>query len=120
MAWHLSSVEYMFLLLNKTICNSLIQVKYLPTEPLNICSHSTRPISTISDDNDDPYWKDAIEKYFAQSYNEQFDNMTYPDYFRNYCLLTKNLSNNNFYKNDLNYIVKRNSPLLIHYRYLKI
>ena len=55
----------MFLLLNKTICNSLIQVKYLPTEPLNICSHSIRPISIISNDDDDPYWKDAIKKYFA-------------------------------------------------------
>ena len=120
-ARRLSSVECMFLLLNETICNSSIQVKYLPTEPPNIRSRSIRPISTISDDDDDPYWKDAIEKYFARPHNEQFDNMTYPDYFRNYRLLTKNSSNNNFYKDDLNYyVIKRNFPLLIRYRYLKI
>ena len=64
-ARRLSSVECMFLLLNETICNSLVQVKYLPTEPPNIRSCSIKPISIISDDDDDPYWKNAIEKYFA-------------------------------------------------------
>ena len=54
----------MFLLLNETICNSSVQIKYLFTEPLNIHSCSIRPILTILDDNDQ-YWKNAIKKYFA-------------------------------------------------------
>ena len=60
----------MFLLLNETICNSSVKVKYLSTKPPNICSCSIR---LILDDDDDSYWKDTIEKYFAQPHNEQFD-----------------------------------------------
>src|SRR6266542_1140975 len=59
----LSSMECMFLLLGEPICNSSVQVKYLPTEPPTTRSRAIRPLSTISDNDDDPYWKDAIEKY---------------------------------------------------------
>jgi hypothetical protein len=121
LARRLSSMECMFLLLNETICNSSVQVKYLPTEPPTIRSRSIRPISTILDDEDDPYWKDTIEKYFARPHTEQFDNITYSDYFKNYRLSTKNTSNNNTHKDDFNYyVIKRNSPLITRYRYLKI
>ncbi|CAB4431352.1 unnamed protein product [Rhizophagus irregularis] len=41
-ARRLSSIECMFLLLGETICNS-----------------------SVSDDEEDPYWKDTVEKYFA-------------------------------------------------------
>jgi hypothetical protein len=62
-------------------------VKYLPTELSTFRSYAIRSISTISDDEDDPYWKDAIEKYFAYSHTEKFNNMTYPNYFKNYTLV---------------------------------
>lgn len=111
----------MFLLLGETICNSSVQVKYLPTEPPTTRVRAIRPVSTISEDDEDPYWKDAIEKYFARPHNEQFDSITYPDYFRNYTLSTKRPSRNEVYQDDFNYyIVKRTSPLVIRYKHLKI
>src|SRR6266542_528393 len=120
-AQRLSSMECMFLLLGEPICNSSVQVKYLPTEPPTTRSRAIRPLSTISDDDDDPYWKDAIEKYFARPHAEQFNNITYPDYFKNYNLLTKKPSNNEVDRDDFNYyIVKRISPLVVRYKYLKV
>jgi hypothetical protein len=114
-------MECMFLLLSEPICNSSVQVKYLPTEPPTTRSRAIRPLSTISDDDDDLYWKDAIEKYFARPHVEQFENINYPDYFRNYNLLTKKPSNNEIYRDDFGYyIVKRATPLVIRYKYLKV
>jgi hypothetical protein len=120
-ARRLSSMECMFLLLGETICNSSVQVKYLPTEPPTTRIRAVRPISTISDDDEDPYWKDAIEKYFARPHAEEFNNITYPNYFRNYTLTTKKPNNNNIYKDNLGYyVIKRISPLVIRYKYLKV
>ena len=120
-ARRLSSMECMFLLLGETICNSSVQVKYLPTEPPTTRSRAIRPISTISEDDDDPYWKDLIEKYFARPHTEQFDGITYPDYFKNYTLSTKKPSRNEFYIDDLNYyVIKRTSPLVTRHQHLKV
>jgi len=120
-ARRLSSIECMFLLLGETICNSSVQVKYLPTEPPTTRSRAIRPITTISDDEEDPYWKDTVEKYFARPHAEQFNNITYPDYFKNYTISTKKPLNNEIYKDDLNYyVVKRSTPLVVRYRYLKV
>ena len=121
-ARRLSSMECMFLLLGETICNLSVQVKYLPTEPPTTRSRAIRPITTISDDEEDPYWKDTIEKYFTRPHTEEFNNITYPNYFKNYTLSTKKPSNNSTAcQDDLNYyIIKRSTPLIIRYRYLKV
>src|ERR1700733_1801323 len=102
-ARRLSSIECMFLLLGETICNSSVQVKYLPTEPPTTRSRAIRPIATISNDEEDPYWKDTIEKYFARPHAEQFNNITYSEYFKNYILSTKKPSNNEIYRDNFNY-----------------
>ena len=121
MGRRLGSMECMFLLLGETICNSSVSVKYLPTEPPASRSHAIRPISTIDDDDDDPYWKDCIEKYFARPHDPVFETLTYPDYFRNYRLVTKVPSRTVAYKDDLNYFaVKRSSPIVVRFRYLKV
>jgi PIF1-like helicase/Helitron helicase-like domain at N-terminus len=121
-ARRLSSMECMFLLLGETICNSSVQVKYLPTEPPTTRSRAIRPISTISDDEEDPYWKDLIEKYFARPHTDEFNHITYPNYFKNYTLSTKRPSNNRtIYQDELNYYVtKRSTPLVTRYRHLKV
>ena len=51
----------MFLLLGKTICKSSVKVKYLSTEPPITHSRVIRPIITILEDDNDPYWKGTIE-----------------------------------------------------------
>src|SRR5262245_5307806 len=81
-----------------------------------------RPVSTVNIDDEDPYWKDHVEKYFACPHNETFEHITYPDYFIQYHLITKQPhSTAEFYKHDLNYfVVKRSNPIIVHFRYLKI
>ena len=115
----------MFLLLGETICDSSITVKYLPTDPENIRTHAVRPISTIDENDDDPYWKNLIEKYFARPHNDIFDNLTYPQYFKNYRLSTKcnlkKLDQQPQYQDDLNYfIIKRITPIIVRSRYHRI
>src|SRR6266540_7031560 len=62
-ARRLSSIELMFLILGETICNSSCAVTYLTTDPPISQQKAIRPIYLIYDD-EDPYWKDQIEKYF--------------------------------------------------------
>jgi len=113
----------MFLLLGETICNSSVQVRYLPTDPPTNRLHAIKPVSLISDNEDDPYWKDAVEKYFARPNTDQFDGITYPEYHKNFRISTKitTSKNNEIYKDDLNnYVVRRNSPIIVRHRYLKL
>src|SRR5215471_15242662 len=77
----LGSIELMFLLLGEKICNSSIQVLYLITDSSSIHSKTIMPLSLINPDDDDPYWKDHIEKYFTRSNNEIFNNLTYRKYY---------------------------------------
>ncbi|GES98056.1 AAA family ATPase [Rhizophagus clarus] len=68
----------------KTICSSLSAVIYLTTDPPTSQQKAIRPISLISENDDDPYWKNHIEKYFNHPEEEEFTNLTYPEYFKNY------------------------------------
>ena len=36
-----------------------------------------------------PYWDDAVDKYFDRPDHETFDDVTYPDYFKNYTIRSK-------------------------------
>jgi len=95
-ARRLGSMECMFLLLGETICNSSIHVKYLPTDLPSRRLRAIRPISAITEEEDeDPYWKDHVEKYFARPEHGIFRDMTYPHYFKNYRQLPKPPSTNN-------------------------
>src|SRR3990170_9022284 len=62
-ARRLGAMEAMFLILGETICNSSIQVKYLNTDLPNTRPKAVLPIHLLTDENDDPYFKDPIEKY---------------------------------------------------------
>ncbi|RGB35673.1 hypothetical protein C1646_759076 [Rhizophagus diaphanus] len=46
-------------------------------KPPSIHSKTIMLISLIDPDDDDPYWKDRIEKYFARPNDEIFNNITY-------------------------------------------
>jgi hypothetical protein len=58
LAHRLSSMECMFLLLGETICTSSVAVMYLPTELSRNRQRAISLISTIDEDDKDPYWKD--------------------------------------------------------------
>jgi hypothetical protein len=122
LARRLGSMECMFLLLGETICNSSVAVKYLPTELPKNRQRAIRPISTISEEDDDPYWKDHVEKYFARPHAELFESMTYPQYFANYRLSAKHPgAQTAIYVDDFGYFVtERSSPIIVRFRYLTL
>ena len=107
-------MELMFLILGETICDSSCSVMYLPTDPPTSRQKSIRPVSLIAEDND-PYWKNHIEKYFNCPNEEEFANITYSEYFKNYKVTTTCSTVNQYiYTNHLdNYVVKRFLPKLL-------
>jgi len=87
-ARRLGSMELMFLILGETICDSSCAVTYLSTDPPTSRQKAIRPICTIAEEEEDPYWKNAVEKYFNRPNEKEFTNLTYPDYFKNYEVTT--------------------------------
>ncbi|CAB5215339.1 unnamed protein product [Rhizophagus irregularis] len=112
----------MFLILGETICNSSCAVTYLTTDPPTSRQKAIRPISLINENDDDPYWKNHIEKYFDRPEEEEFTNLTYPDYFRHYEITTtRPNTKRSIYIDRLgNYVVKRTTPKLVRFRHLKL
>ncbi|CAB5216838.1 unnamed protein product [Rhizophagus irregularis] len=112
----------MFLILGEVICNSSCAVEYLTTDPPTSRQKAIRPIYLI-DNNDDPYWKDHIEKYFNRPLGDEFNNLTYPNYFKHY-EITKSRPKTTIRQihSDLlnNFVVKRTTPRLVRFRYLKL
>ena len=77
-------MELIFLILGETICNSSCTVTYLTTDPPTSRQKAIRPIYLINEDDDNPYWTNHIEKYFNRLIEDEFNNITYPEYFQNY------------------------------------
>ena len=122
-ARRLGSMELMFLILGETICNSSCAVSYLTTDPPTSRQKAIRPISLIREDEDNPYWKNHIEKYFDRPDEEEFNNITYPDYFKNYEVSASypTTRRQHIYTDRLgNYVIKRTSQRLVRFRYLKL
>src|SRR5271154_1569708 len=122
-ARRLGSMELMFLLLGERICNSSVQVLYLITEPPATHSKVIIPLSLIDPDDEDPYWKDRIEKYFARFTDQIFDNITYREYYEKYNISStfNGSSRRDDYIDNLgNYIVKRITLILTRIRHLTI
>ncbi|CAB4375482.1 unnamed protein product [Rhizophagus irregularis] len=112
-----------FIRTGETICNSSNTVTYLTTEPPTSRQKAIRPISLISEEDDDPYWKNHIEKYFDRPEEEEFINLTYPDYFKNYEITpTKpTTTKRSIYVDKLgNYVIKRTVPILVRFRHLTL
>ncbi|GBC19376.2 PIF1-like helicase domain-containing protein [Rhizophagus irregularis DAOM 181602=DAOM 197198] len=120
-ARRLGSMELMFLILGETICNSSCAVTYLTTDPPTSRQKAIRPIYLI-DENDDPYWKNHIEKYFDRPEEEEFSNLTYPQYFQNYeVVITRPTTSRFIYIDKLgNYVIKRTNQKLVRFRHLKL
>src|ERR1044071_3117524 len=119
----LGAMETMFLLLGEPICNSSIQVKFLNTDPPNIRSKAVLPIHLLINEDDDPYFKDSIEKYMNRPIDSIFNQITYFKYFEEYVIQKKRPANTrrNIYQDQLgNYVIKRIKPIIVCHRFLKI
>ncbi|RHZ83457.1 hypothetical protein Glove_92g62 [Diversispora epigaea] len=69
----------------------------------------------------DPYYTDAIEKYFNCSQNPIFQNITYPKYHRQYKIVSTISPNRLYWKDCLNnIIVCQKKEVLVRFRYLTI
>jgi hypothetical protein len=121
-ARRLGSMELMFLILGETICNSSCAVTYLTTDPPTSRQKAIRPISLINEEDDDPYWKNHIEKYFNRPEEEEFTNLTYPEYFQNYEVTATKPTTRRLFNIDRleNYVIKRNIPKLVRFRHLNL
>lgn len=122
-ARRLGAMEAMFLILGEPICNSSIQVKYLNTDPPNIRSKAVLPIHLLINEDDDPYFKDTIEKYMNRPIDPIFNQVTYFKYFEEYIIQKKIPTNTRriIYQDQLgNYVIKRTKPIIVRHRFLKI
>jgi hypothetical protein len=73
------------------------------------------------DENIDPYWSDAVDKYFERPLDPIFDEITYPMYHRKYRQIYRRPSNNssNYWIDTKGrYIVARKKEILVRFQYL--
>ncbi|CAG8653582.1 4024_t:CDS:2, partial [Paraglomus occultum] len=105
--------------------------KYLPTDPPAKRTKAIKPIFAIHAENEDPFWKDCIEKYFARPRHSIFENLIYPEYFKKFNLVTKypGLSSRNtngeacrqVYQDEFNnFVVERRKPIVVQFHFLKV
>jgi hypothetical protein len=132
-ARRLGAMELMILLLQYPITRSSTAVQYLPSAPSELRIRSVKPIyiqtqgynnnanddGNNEDEDENPYFDDAIDKYFERPNNDIFKNLTYPDYFRNYNIGNKPpRPNSKLYwtKDQKNrYVIQRTKPLLLRF-----
>jgi hypothetical protein len=71
-------------------------VIYLPTDLPDLRTKAVLPVDLIDENDDNPYYPDAVEKYFARPQDHLFSDITYPDYFRYYNISPKKNKSNSF------------------------
>ena len=77
----------------------------------------------IEDDNDNPYYDDAIMKYLSRPHIIEFENLTYFQYFERYSTTPSQpvTTSRLVHRDELqNYVVKRSKEIVVRYRFLKI
>ena len=114
----------MFLILGESICDSSIKVQYLVTDPPSVRQKSILPIPLLinSNDNDIPFWPDSIEKYFNRPRDEEFESLSYQEYFESYEISpSKIVTPRQVFRDEIgNYVVKRKTKIITRIRYLRL
>ena len=122
-ARRMSSMEIMFMILGEPICNSSIAVRFLTTDPPNTRTRTIMPVAQILQNEEDPYYKDTIEKYFARPQVPTFDRLTYEQYYRKFDVNSSTpRSRTQITFPDFlgNWITPRKSELIVRFRPLRI
>ena len=101
----------MFLLLGHTICNSSAIVKFFTTDPPTTRTRTVLPAHLIEEDDKNPFYDDIVMKYMSRPYFLEFNNLTYPEYFKKYSIslsLPPTSISWQIFQDDLsNFVVKR-------------
>src|SRR6266511_2223913 len=121
-ARRISSLEIIVLLFGYKLCRSSIAVEYLPSAPPFSRSKSIKPIHIILENNENPYWDDAIDKYLKRPQNNIFNEITYPKYHQQYQISSKLTNLNRQYWTDLNgnYVIKRQKDILVRFHHTTV
>ena len=123
LARRIGSMEVMVLATGKEIFRSTCGIFYLPTSIPEMRNYTVRPPAYIEENPDDPYYPDAIEKYFARP--RVYENYTYFEYFR-YCQVSKKrITNKEGFRDGIQdqigyWIYKRNKPILVQSNYRRL
>ena len=72
-ARRLRTIELMLLLMGKKVSRCSIVVDFLPTLPPGFRLKAVKPIWLLEQENMDPYYEDAIDKYFERPDRYEFD-----------------------------------------------
>ena len=91
----LGTMEVIYLITGETICNSSATVNFLPTELPLLQSKTILPVSQLLYNPDNPYYPDAIEKYFRRPHGNDFEHLKYEEYYQLYNIrtVTTNVTN---------------------------
>src|SRR6266542_2227779 len=121
-ARRISSMEIIVLLLGYKLCYFSIAVEYLPSAPSFFRSKSIKPVHIILENEENPYWDDAIDKYLKRPQNNIFNEITYPKYHQQYQISFKLTNLNKQYWIDLNgrYVIKRQKDILVRFHHISI
>ena len=121
-ARRLGTMELMLLLMGKKASRCSIAVDFLPTTPPEFRSKAVKPIWMLVESDDiDPYYENAIEKYFERPDEHEFDNITYPKYFQKYKIISSIPQNQTYWRDKKNrIIIKRKKEILVRFQYLTI
>ncbi len=93
LARRMGSMECMVLLLSFSIFCMTSGSIYLPTSLPTMRTSTVKPAYLLEQDPDDPYYPDALEKYFARPNAEGPESCTYFEYFSRY-LVSKSKQRN--------------------------
>jgi hypothetical protein len=71
--------------------------------------------------NIDPYYEDAIDKYFERPNNPEFNDITYPEYYRKYKITLNSPSKQIYWKDKSDrFVFKRKKEILVRFQHLTI
>jgi hypothetical protein len=121
-ARRMSSLEVMALLLGKPIINTSIACSYFTTDLPNLRTAVVLPAHRVLEGDDNPYYPDAIEKYFQRPRDSEFDDLTYQTYWSRYNIAGNSVSATRLFWTDMKgrKVVKRSKPILLRYRHLRV
>ena len=88
-AQRIASLEIIILLLGYKLCWTSIAVNYLLLSSPFSRQKLIKPIHLILEDEENPFWDNAIEKYLKRPQFHIFHNITYPKYHQQYQIYHK-------------------------------
>jgi hypothetical protein len=119
LARRIGSMECMVLLLSFSIFNITSRSIYLPTALLAMRTSTVKPVYLLEQDPDNPYYADALEKYFARPDVEGPRSCTYFEYFSRYLVSKAKHGNRQGWQDSNGYQVYPRSKVITYITFAK-